>query len=79
MNTIITWSDDDCEDQGMGATKTCTRCRTGFTDAGEPIYAPLELRGRYWCCVECGNSYGENPHPDCPPAAIPSAKTLPGI
>jgi len=59
---------NDCEDQGMGATYRCTRCRIGFHTDGKPIYARLELRGKFWCCVSCGGSYGTNPHPNCPPA-----------
>lgn len=56
-------NDDDCEDQALVQTKTCTQCRLGFTRQGKPIYAPLEKHGSYWCCSECGASYGENPHP----------------
>jgi hypothetical protein len=48
-------------------TKNCTRCRTGFTEAGEPIY-PLLVKGgfedRFYVCPVCGGSYGESPHPD---------------
>lgn len=58
-------ADDDCEDQGMMATKHCTMCVMGFDGNKKPIYPMLEKRWRYWCCSNCGLSYGENPHPDC--------------
>lgn len=49
----------DCEDQALVATDRCTRwgCNN----------AKLEQRGIFWCCPKCMASYGENPHPDCPP------------
>lgn len=57
--------DQDCEDQALSPTKYCVMCRRDFDDAnGKPIYAPLVKRGRFWCCEDCGSSYGENPHPD---------------
>lgn len=49
--------------QACVETMTCTQCRIGFDDDGEPIYPLLLLRGRFWCCPECGCSYGANPHP----------------
>lgn len=64
--------DDDCEDQGMAATNRCTKCRMGFDLNDKPVFPRLERRGRYWCCPECGSSYGENPHSNCPP---PSSTT----
>lgn len=36
----------------------CTQCRIRFTEQGKPIYAKLEQRGEFMCCVECGSSYG---------------------
>lgn len=57
-------ADNDCEDQALHPTKTCTMCRRDFDDAGKPIYAPLVKHGRFWCCEDCGSSYGERPHPD---------------
>jgi hypothetical protein len=56
--------DDDCEDQALWPTKTCTQCRRGFDTSAKPIYAPLVKRGRFWCCEDCGSSYGEHPHPE---------------
>ena len=56
--------ENDCEDQALCATTTCAKCRRDFDRAGKPIYAPLVKRGRYWCCEDCGASYGEHPHPD---------------
>lgn len=57
-------ADDDCEDQACPPTTTCTKCRLSFDGNGRPIYASLEKRGRYWCCVSCGSSYGASPHPN---------------
>jgi hypothetical protein len=54
----------DCEDQGIAHVDRCVR----FGCTG----AKLELRGPFWCCPNCGSSYGENPHPSCPPT-----RTLP--
>lgn len=50
--------------KGTNVTSTCTQCRIGFTPANydrpaQPIYAPLEKRGNYWCCTNCGASFGE--------------------
>lgn len=59
----MSYSDDDCEDQALVPTKTCTIC-LDFDAEGRPIYAPLVKRGRYWCCSNCWASYGECPHPD---------------
>jgi len=56
-----------CEDQALCETKTCTICRRDFDSAGNPVYAPLVKRGRFWCCEDCGSSYGEYPHPDLSP------------
>lgn len=56
-------SDDDCEDQALCPTKHCTKCRPIFI-GGEPVYAQLVKRGKFWCCAECGSSYGEHPHPE---------------
>ncbi len=58
--------DRDCEDQALSPTKHCVKfkCRRDFDSAGKPIYAPLVKRGRFWCCEDCGDSYGEHPHPD---------------
>jgi hypothetical protein len=55
--------DDDCEDQALCPTEHCTVCRPAFIN-NEPIYPQLVKRGRFWCCVACGRSYGEHPHPD---------------
>ena len=57
--------DDDCEDQALCPTKTCVKyeCQKGFV-SGRAVYAPLVRRGKFWCCSNCGSSYGENPHPD---------------
>lgn len=55
--------DNDCEDQALCATKHCTVCRPAFVN-GKPVYPHLVKRGSFWCCVACGTSYGENPHPD---------------
>ncbi len=57
-----------CEDQPLVSTKCCTQCRIAFDPEGKPIYAPLVLLGRYYCCYRCGASYGESPHPDLPVA-----------
>lgn len=58
--------DNDCEDQALVPTKRCVKfsCHRGFDDRGQSEYAPLVKRGRFWCCENCGSSYGENPHPD---------------
>lgn len=56
--------DGDCEDQALCATKHCTMCRRGFDANDRPVYAPLVKRGKFWCCEDCGSSYGEHPHPD---------------
>lgn len=56
--------DDDCEDQALCPTKHCTICWPDFDGNDQPIYVPLMKRGRYWCCRDCGASYGEHPHPD---------------
>lgn len=57
------YEDDDCEDQALVATKTCTTCIVDWTD-DRPVYAPLVKRGQFWCCSHCGSSYGAHPHPD---------------
>jgi hypothetical protein len=59
--------DDDCEDQALCPTDHCTICRPQFDPEGKPIYVPLTLRGRFWCCSKCGVSYGVAPHPNCRP------------
>lgn len=54
----------DCEDQAMVATDKCLRCRTGFTEEGQPVYPYLVKRGSFWCCPVCHASYGQHPHPE---------------
>lgn len=61
-----------CEDQAGRATKACLACRLDFDAGGRPIYAPLVKRGAFWCCSNCGASYGEAPHPDLAPVELPS-------
>ncbi len=42
--------DDDCEDQGMMPTEFCNAWGCN---------APhLVLKGQFWCCPQCGRSYG---------------------
>lgn len=62
--------DDDCEDQGMRATKTCMKCHPVFDTVGQPHYSPLKLKGKFYCCVTCSSSYGVQPHPDLPLASV---------
>lgn len=59
--------DQDCEDQALRPTKHCLVCRPAFVN-DTPVYPHLVKRGRFWCCVACGVSYGEHPHPDLAPA-----------
>lgn len=51
----------------------CTTCRVN-----EPIYPKLVLVGQFWRCPSCNSSYGENPHPDCPPASAPAERKFTG-
>lgn len=51
-------------DQALCPTKHCTICRPRFDADEKPVYVPLVKRGRFWCCKDCGSSYGEHPHPD---------------
>lgn len=48
-------------EQALVATRHCLRCvdwRGGVQVAPE-----LELKGQFWCCPQCGTSYGEHPFP----------------
>lgn len=56
--------DDDCEDQALVATKTCTKTSCRVFGHGQPNYPKLVKRGMFWCCPVCHGSYGTNPHPD---------------
>ena len=49
-------------DQGLCPTDECIlfKCQKGFDDDGKPIRPRLVLRGIYWCCPDCGSSYGEH-------------------
>ena len=44
---------EDDADQALVPTDVCTVC------VGRPR---LVLRGRFWCCLVCGVSYGEDAH-----------------
>lgn len=58
--------DDDCEDQALVETTTCTLCWIGFSDDGRPIYPKLEKLGKFWCCPKCHSSYGAQPFTPLP-------------
>lgn len=53
---------DDCEDQGMSATKFCAQFQCIHWEYDLPIYPRLIKRGKFWCCPKCGASYGADAH-----------------
>lgn len=61
-------------DEVLAETRTCVKCRTGFTDNGKPIYPRLVEQRGFLCCPVCGASYGAMCS-DCPPPEYPTAVT----
>lgn len=45
-------------DEVLVKTDYCARCRIGFDKNDKPIYAKLEPKNGFRCCVVCGGSYG---------------------
>lgn len=58
-------ADDDCEDQALAYTSTCTKCVLGF-EGKRAINAPLlcDPADGFYKCTCCGASYGKQPHPN---------------
>lgn len=59
--------DDDCEDQALCPTDSCTKFACQEWDGGVRLRPALVKRGDYWICPKCFASYGENPHPKLTP------------
>lgn len=60
---------EEDQDQALVSTKTCLQwqCQKGWDmnkPIPRPIYPLLVKKGAFWCCPNCGGSYGTNPHPD---------------
>lgn len=36
----------------------CFKCRLGFSQDGQPIYAPIVEMGGFYKCTNCNGSYG---------------------
>jgi len=53
-------SDDDCEDQACSPTDVCIKFQCQWWEGDVRKQPELVLRGKYWCCPKCGDSYGEH-------------------